>query len=140
MKLMKWLLVGFGVLFLAAAAGFIGIYYWAKNVPAIAMSEADLAVGGSYPPEERERLLNACTRGDAKRTETCNCVADKAGIELSRYLRLVLTATLNGNTTEFVGITKGLIDSGVPHERVETLEQDADQQFDTLMKACGLEE
>jgi len=30
MKLMKWLLVGFGVLFLAAAAGFIGIYFGRK--------------------------------------------------------------------------------------------------------------
>jgi len=140
MTLLKWLLVAVGVLFLAATAGFIGVYYWAKNVPSIAMNEADLAVGGSYPPEERERLLNACTQGDAKRAETCNCIADRAGTELSRYLRLVLTATLEGNTTEFVGITKGLIDSGVPQERVETLEQDADRQFDTLMKACGLEE
>jgi hypothetical protein len=59
MTVLKWVLVIFGVLFLAGAAAMVGIFYWASNVPTVHVTEADLAIGGSYPPEEKQALLEA---------------------------------------------------------------------------------
>ena len=84
------------------------------------VTEADLAIGGSYSPAEKQALIAACNgRNVAKREDTCTCIADRAGTELSRFLRLVLTATLEGSATKIVAITKGLLDSGVPEEKIE---------------------
>lgn len=138
MTLLKWVLVIGGVLFLAMAAAAIGVLYWASSIESVAVTEADLAIGGSYPPEEREALLDACNkRNVAKRADSCTCIADKAGTELSRFLRLVLTASLEGNASKIVAITKGLMASGVPAEKVDAIEKDSQQRFEGLMQACG---
>ena len=139
MTVLKWVLVIFGVLFLAGAAAMVGIFYWASNVPTVQVTEADLAVGGSYPPEEKQALLDACNgRNIEKRADSCTCIADKAGTELSRFLRLILTATLEGSATKIVAVTKGLMSSGVPQEKAEAMEKEAEGRFDSLMQACGL--
>jgi uncharacterized membrane protein len=138
MTLLKWVLVIGGVVFVAFFAAIIGIAYWAEGIPSVQVTEADLAVGGSYPPEEREALLQACSRRNVdKREDSCTCIADRAGTELSRFLRLVLTASLEGSASKVVGITKGLMASGVPHEKVEAIEKESEQRFETLMQACG---
>jgi hypothetical protein len=139
MTVLKWVLVILGVLFLLAGAAFIGVFYWASSIETVQITEADLAVGGSYPPEERQALLNACNgRNIEKRADSCTCIADKAGTELSRFLRLILTATLEGNATKIVAVTKGLMASGVPQEKAAAMEKGAEQRFDALMQACGL--
>ncbi len=139
MTLLKWILVIGGVLFLLAGAVFIGIYYWADSVPSVKVTEADLAIGGSYPPEEREALLAACNKRNVnKRPDSCTCIADKAGTDLSRFLRLVLTASLEGSATRIVAITKGLMESGVAPEKVDGVEKESEQRFEAMMKACGL--
>lgn len=139
MTLLKWILVIGGVLFLLAGAAFIGIYYWADSVPSVKVTEADLAIGGSYPPEEREALLAACNKRNVnKRPDSCTCIADKAGTDLSRFLRLVLTASLEGSATRIVAITKGLMESGVAPEKVDGVEKESEQRFEAMMKACGL--
>jgi hypothetical protein len=138
MTLLKWVLVIGGVLFVAFFAAIIGITYWAEGIPSVHVTEADLAVGGSYPPEEREALLQACNnRNVDKRADSCTCIADRAGTELSRFLRLVLTASLDGSASRVVAITKGLMESGVPHEKVEAIEKESKQSFETLMQTCG---
>lgn len=138
MTLLKWVLVIGGVLFLAMAAAAIGVLYWASSIESVAVTEADLAIGGNYPPEEKQALLDACTRRNvAKREDSCTCIADKAGTELSRFLRLVLTASLEGNASKIVAITKGLMASGVPPEKVDAIEKDSQQRFEGLMQACG---
>lgn len=139
MTLLKWILVIGGVLFLLAGAVFIGIYYWADSVPSVKVTEADLAIGGSYPPEERVALLAACNKRNVnKRPDSCTCIADKAGTDLSRFLRLVLTASLEGSATRIVAITKGLMESGVAPEKVDGVEKESEQRFEAMMKACGL--
>lgn len=139
MTVLKWVLVVFGVLFLAAGAGVVGVIYWASGIESVEVTEADLAVGGRYPPEERQAMLDACQRGAGKdRAESCACIADRAGTELSRFLRLVLTATFEGSATKIVAITKGLMNSGVPQERAAAMEKEAEPRFDALMQACGL--
>lgn len=138
MTLLKWVLVIGGVLFLAMAAAAIGVLYWASSIESVAVTEADLAIGGNYPPEEKQALLDACTRRNvAKREDSCTCIADRAGTELSRFLRLVLTASLEGNASKIVAITKGLMASGVPPEKVDAIEKDSQQRFEGLMQACG---
>ena len=139
MAVLKWLLIVGGVLFLIGAAVVFGFLYWASSVPSIKVTEADLAVGGSYPPEERQALLDACNRtGKLKNKDSCTCIADRAGSEASRFQRLVLIATLEGSPTKVVAVTKGLIESGVPKERSEALEKDSEKRFEDLMKACGV--
>jgi hypothetical protein len=139
MTVLKWVMIVFGVLFFAGAAATFGVLYWASGVPSVQVTEADLAVGGSYSPAEKEALIAACNgRNVAKREDTCTCIADRAGTELSRFLRLVLTATLEGSATKIVAITKGLLDSGVPEEKIKGVEQQSEQRFKDLMNACGL--
>ena len=139
MTVLKWVLIAFGVLFFLGAAGVVGVLYWATSVETVQVTQADLAIGGSYPPEEKQALLNACNgRNVEKRDDTCACIADRAGIELSRFLRLVLTATLEGSATKIVAVTKGLIASGVSEEKTKEVEKESEQRFKSLMQACGL--
>ncbi|MDP1909423.1 MAG: hypothetical protein Q8K85_14075, partial [Hyphomicrobium sp.] len=105
----------------------------------VQVTQADLAIGGSYPPQEKQALLDACNgRNVEKRDDTCTCIADRAGTELSRFLRLDHTATLEGSATKIVAITKGLLDSGVPEEKIKGVEKQSEQRFKDLMNACGL--
>ena len=139
MSVLKWVLIIFGVLFFLSAAGLFGIVYWASSVETVAVSQADLAVGGSYPPEEKQALLDACNgRNVEKREDTCTCIADRAGTELSRFLRLILIGTLEGSATNIVAVTKGLIASGVSEEKTKELEKESEQRFKSLMQSCGL--
>ena len=101
MTVLKWVVIVFGVLFFLGAAAMFGVLYWASSVESVHVTEADLAIGGSYPPEEKLALLNACNgRNVTKREDSCTCIADRAGTELSRFLRLVLTATLEGSADQ----------------------------------------
>jgi hypothetical protein len=139
MTVLKWVVIVFGVLFFLGAAAMFGVLYWASNVESVHVTEADLAIGGSYPPEEKQALLDACKgRNVAKREDSCTCIADRAGTELSRFLRLVLTATLEGSATKIVAVTKGLLDSGVSEEKTKQVEKESEERFNALMQACGL--
>jgi hypothetical protein len=139
MTVLKWVMIVFGVLFFAGAVAMFGVLYWASGIESVQVTEADLAIGGSYSPAEKEALIAACNgRNVAKRADTCTCIADRAGTELSRFLRLVLTATLEGSATKIVAVTKGLLDSGVPEEKIKGVEQQSEQRFKDLMNACGL--
>jgi hypothetical protein len=138
MTLLKWILVIGGVVFLVVAAVVVGVVYWANSVESVKVTEADLAIGGSYPPEEKEALIAACNhRNVNKRPDSCTCIADKAGTDLSRFLRLVLTASLDGSATRIVAITKGLMESGVAREKVDAVEKESEQRFEALMQSCG---
>ena len=55
MTVLKWVLVIFGVMFLAAAAAMVGIFYWASNVPTVQVTEADLAIGDDGIAREDQR-------------------------------------------------------------------------------------
>lgn len=138
LTVLKWGLLIFGVLFIACSAAIIGIVYWASGIESVKVTEADLAVGGSYPPEEKQALLDACEkRNVSKRADSCSCLADKAGTDLSRFLRLILTASLEGSASKVVAITKGLMESGVAPEKADAVEKESEQRFEGLMQACG---
>jgi len=142
MTIMKWLLVIFGLLFLAFLSVVIGGYYWASTVEGVRLTAEDIKVGGSYPPEERQELLDACQKNMKKPADdkgACTCIADKAGTEFSRFERLALTAGFEGSATRIVALTKGLIDSGIPQTEVDAMEAGSKTRINDLMSACGLE-
>ena len=142
MTVLKWLLIIFGVLFIAFMAVVIGGYYWASTVESVKLTAADLEVGGPYPPEERQALLGACQKsahGSATDPNACTCIADKAGSEFSRFERLALTAGLEGSPTKIVALTKGLIEGGIAQDKVDAMEKGSKERIDGLLKTCGLE-
>jgi hypothetical protein len=140
-SLLKWILIVFGVLFIVIAAALFGLGYWASGVESVKMTAADLEVGGSYPPEEKQALVAACEKSRGADSSTqCACIADRAGTEFSRFERLIFTASLEHSATKIVAVTKGLIESGVSPDRAQELERNASQRFDGLMQACGLKQ
>jgi hypothetical protein len=142
MTVLKWVLVAAGVLFLAFIGIVVGGYYWASTVESVTITKADLDVGGSYPPQEREELLASCLKSmkaPPGESAICTCIADRAGTQFSRFERLVLTAGFEGSPTRIVALTKGLMDSGISQSEGEALEAGSQQRINDLMKACGLE-
>lgn len=142
MTVLKWVLIVFGVLFVAFVAVVIGGYYWASTVESVKLTAEDLKVGGSYPDDEREALLNSCKKTKKMPSPdkgACVCIADKAGTEFSRFERLVLTAGFERSPTKIVALTKGLIDSGIPEPEVNAMEASSNKRINDLMGSCGLE-
>ncbi len=142
MTVLKWVLVIFGVLFIAFFAIIIGGYYWASTVESVKVTADDIKAGGDYPPEERQALLDACNKNmkkPANDTGACTCIADKAGTDFSRFERLALTAGFEGSPTKIVALTKGLMDSGIPKPEIEAMEAGSKKRVDELMTACGVE-
>jgi hypothetical protein len=142
MNAVKWLLVIFGVLFIAFMATLAGGYYWASTIESVKIERADLKAGGAYPADEKEALLAACRKNEKARAgngSNCGCIADKAGSEFSRFERLVLTAGFEGSPTKIVALTKGLLDSGLPESEVKSMQADSKKRIDELLQACGLE-
>ena len=81
MTVLKWMPVVVGVLFFVGAA-VIGVLYWASGIERVHVTEADLAIGGSYPPAEKQALIAACNgRNVAKREDTCTCVGNHTNRE-----------------------------------------------------------
>ena len=142
MKVLKWVLIVFGaILLVLIAIGGAG-FFWASNVESVKLTAADLDVGGSYPAEERQALLVACkssSEAEGADEAACTCVADNAGTELSRFERLMLVAGLKVSATQIVALTKGLIASGVPQDKVDEMRAYAKRRMRTLMESCGLE-
>ena len=142
MNLVKWLLIILGVLFVAFLAVVMGGYWWASSIQSIKLDAADVQVGGPYPPEERQALLDACQKnmkipeGDKG---ACTCIADKAATDFSRFERLVLTAGFEQSPTKIVALTKGLMDSGLSESEVDKMQADSKARIDKLLSSCGLE-
>lgn len=142
MTVLKWVLIVFGLLLLVIIAVAAGGFYWVSTVESVKVTAADLEVGGSYAADERQALLASCQKTAESQSsvkESCTCIADKAGTELSRFERLMLVAGLEVSPTKIVALTKGLIDSGIPEAKVNEMEANTKQRIEGLMESCGLE-
>ena len=129
--------------FLAFGAVVVGGYYGASNGETVKISAQDIEVGGPYPEEERQALVDSCKKNietPAGEQDACACIADKAGTDLSRFERLALTAGFEGSATKIVGLTKGLIGSGLPQAEIDAMEANSKTRIDTVLKACGIEQ
>lgn len=133
MRRILWLLL----LIIIAGVAYVGYVYY--KAPAIPVAAADLDKGGAFSDAEKSALASACTNVVKKDTDkVCGCLVDKAATNLSRFERMMATATLQGKLTEVAGITKGLVDSGIPMDKVKAAEGDARQRITDLNKSCGV--
>ena len=129
-----------GLLALLLLLGFFG-YRWAAKIGPTAMTAADLDKGGNFSAEEKSAFIAACTTRIKKDADTtCGCLADKAATEFSRFERLTMMASLEGSPAKIVAIVKGLIDAGVPKDKIEAVRDGSKERVKDLMKSCGLTE
>jgi hypothetical protein len=143
MAVLKWVLIILGSIVLAGLVVIVGTFYWASTVQSVKLTEADLKLGGDYPAQERQELLDICAKKRKTGTEgddRCVCIADRAGKDFSRFERLVFVASFEGNATRVVALTKGLIDSGIAQSRIDELQKDSKTRIDSLLKACGYQQ
>jgi hypothetical protein len=143
MAVLKWVLIILGSIVLAGLIVIVGTFYWASTVQSVKLTEADLKIGGDYPAEERQELLDICAKKrkpGAEGDDRCVCIADHAGKDFSRFERLVFIASFEGNATRVVALTKGLIDSGIAQSRIDELQKDSKTRIDGLLKACGYQQ
>jgi hypothetical protein len=143
MAILKWVLIILGSIVLAGLVVIVGTFYWASTVQSVKLTEADLKIGGDYPAEERQELLDICAKKRKTGTDgddRCVCIADRAGKDFSRFERLVFLASFEGNATRVVALTKGLIDSGIAQSRIDELQKDSKTRIDSLLKACGYQQ
>jgi len=143
MAVLKWVLIILGSIVLAGLIVIVGTFYWASTVQSVKLTEADLKIGGDYPAEERQELLDICAKKrkpGAEGDDRCVCIADRAGKDFSRFERLVFLASFEGNATRVVALTKGLIDSGIAQSRIDELQKDSKIRIDGLLKACGYQQ
>jgi hypothetical protein len=117
----------------------VGFYLYQRNIAPIPVSAADLEKGGAFSDAEKSALAAACAATIKKDTDkVCGCITDKAASGLSRFERMMATASFQGKVSDLVGITKGLIDSGIPADKVKAAESDAKTRFTDLTKTCGV--
>ena len=117
----------------------IGFYFYQRNIAPIPVAAADLDKGGAFSDAEKAALSAACTSAVKKDADKiCPCIVQKAATDLSRFERMTATATLQGKLSDVVGLTKGLIDSGIPAERMKLAGSDAKTHITDLSKACGV--
>jgi hypothetical protein len=129
-RFLKWLLLA-----IVVAGG--AFYLYQRNIQPVPVTAADLEKGGSFSVDERTALTAACsTRIKQDGEKACACIADKVATEFSRFDRMVLTATFQGKLAEIVGITKGLVQSGIPAEKVKSAEEGSKARVQEMLKTC----
>lgn len=133
-RLLKFLLL---VVVLLGAA----LYFYQRNIAAVPVSAADIEKGGSFSAEERSTLKTACVARIKKDGEkVCGCIADKAASEISRFDRLVMTAGFQEKLADVVALTKGLVQSGIPIEKVKAAEDGSKTRVKEILKTCNAAE
>lgn len=113
-------------------------FYYVRNVTAVPLTAADLDRGGRYTTEERATLKSACVAQTQKDAEqVCGCVVDKAATDVSRFDRLVLTATYRQKLADVVALSKGLAESGIARAKVKAAEDESRARVRDMLKACN---
>lgn len=130
--------LGFVVLLFVLAG--IGFYVYQRNITAIPVTAADLDKGGSFPSDERAAMKSACASRIAKDGDkVCGCIVEKSATEISRFDRLVMTATFQGKLADIVALSKGLVGSGVPPDKVKAAEDGNKARVKEILKSCNAE-
>ena len=128
------------VLVLAIVALSAAFYFYQRNIQAVPVTAADLEKGGTYSAEERASLTSACTARIKKDGEkVCGCITDKVATEFSRFDRMLITATFQEKLSDIVAITKGLVQSGIPVDKVKSAEEGGKARMKDMMKTCNAE-
>ena len=117
-----------------------GFYFYQRNILAVPVTASDLDKGGSFSADERATLKTACAARVKKDSDTvCSCIADKAATDLSRFDRMVITASFQERLSDVVALTKGLVQSGIPAEKVKLAEDGSKARMKDMLKTCNAE-
>ena len=117
-----------------------GFYFYQRNILAVPITATDLEKGGSFSSDERATFKTACAARVKKDSETvCGCIIDKAATDLSRFDRMVVTASFQERLYDVVGLTKGLVQSGIPVEKVKLAEDGSKARMKDMLKTCSAE-
>lgn len=126
------------LLLLAIVALGIGFYLYQRNIAPVPVSAADLEKGGNFSSDERASLTAACTARIKKDADkVCGCISGKVTTEFSRFDRMVITASLQEKLSDIVGITKGLVQSGIPADKVKEAEDGSRARVKDMLKTCN---
>jgi len=116
----------------------VGFYIYQRNIAPVPVVASDLDKGGAFSDDEKTGLKTACMAFMKKDPDkVCGCIMDKAGTDFSRFDREIMTATFKEKLSDIVGLTKGLVDSGIPMDKMKAAESDSKQRLSDLMKTCG---
>lgn len=127
-------------IFLAIVALGGGFYFYQRNILAVPITATDLDRGGSFSLDERATLKTACAarvKNDSEKV--CSCIVDKAATDLSRFDLMVVTASFQERLSDVVGLTKGLVQSGIPIEKVKAAEDGSKARMKDMLKTCDAE-
>ena len=125
--------------FLVLALVVIGVsfYFYQRNIQAVPVSASDLEKGGSFSSGERAALMTACASRIKQDTDKkCGCIAGKVATEFSRFDRMMITASFQERLSDVVGITKGLVQSGIPVDKVKAAEEGNKIRLKEMLKNC----
>ena len=115
----------------------VAFYLYQRNIAAVPLSAADLEKGGAFSDTDKSALKTACAALIKKDSDkVCGCIIDKAA-GYSHFDRMVMTATFQEKLSDIVGLTKGLIDSGLPADTIKAAEAASKQHFTELRTTCG---
>lgn len=127
------------ILLLLVLAG-VGFYFYQRNITPIAVTVSDLEKGGSFSADERAAMKTACmARIKKDGDKTCGCIADKSATEVSRFDRQIITATFQEKLSDVVALSKGLVASGIPVDKVKAAEEGNKARVKEIMKSCSAE-
>lgn len=113
-------------------------YFYQKNIQAVPVTAADLEKGGNFSDAEKGALVAACKGWIKKDGDTvCGCISDKVATQFSRFDRMVLTATFQEKLSDIVGITKGLVQSGIPADQVKAAEEGSKGRMKDMLASCN---
>lgn len=129
-------LIGGFVVIVVATFGATGLYAYNvyKDAPSITL--ADFELGGTQSPAERTALIESCTSGFGTE-ESCGCLADKAVTELSRFERLLTTATFSQSATKMMQVVTAAAVADIPDDKVEKSTETMQTRLAPVMQACG---
>jgi len=114
-----------------------GFWLYQRNIAAVPVVAADLDKGGAFSDAEKASLTTACAAHFKDTADkVCGCLVAKAATDFSRFDRMIMTATLQEKLSDIVGITKGLIASGIDPDKMKAAESDSRTRVTDLMKTC----
>ena len=142
MKVVKVILMVFGAVALLSLVSCAGAAGWLLSAPAEHMTAADIEVGGKYSDADRAALKAACTKSmkkaASKETESiCACIASSAGTGVSRFERILLQSTFEGDVRRIVSVSTALAKVNIEPERFQQVAEDSKERMTSLMTSCG---
>ncbi len=117
-----------------------GIHYVTST--SVEVTAYDLEPGTAYLPGERIELVEACMGSHSALSRTnaedmCDCLADKAEDEGSRYDRVLLKVGFDPSLRAAAGLIHGLATSGLSRSQIREVGETATRRVSQIQSACS---